>query len=86
MWFWQLWETVAWRVQSDGRFVGSSQTAVSAVPVRRLLVGYNQMVGELATVEFVTVGDGLAALQFLTAPQRLTAPNNCPSVVAPDGG
>jgi len=43
--------------QSDGHFVGSSQT-----------------VGEL-----VTVNDGLAALEFLTAP------NSCPSAVAPDG-
>ena len=37
------------------------------------------MVGELATVEFVTVVDGLAVLQFLTAP------NSCPLVVAPRG-
>ena len=43
-------------------------------------VSSSQTVGELATVEFVTVGDGLAALQLLTAP------NSCPLVVAPDGG
>ena len=66
----------------------------SSVPVRRLLcqfqsdgcfVSSSQTVGDLATVEFETVGDGLAALQFLTAPQLLTAPNSCPSVVVPGG-
>ena len=55
----------------------SSQTVAS--------VSSSQTIGELATVEFVTVGDGLAALQFLTEPQPLTAPNSCPLVVAPGG-
>ena len=36
-------------------------------------VSSSQTVGELVTVEFVIVGDGLAALQFLTEPQHLTA-------------
>ena len=56
---------------------------LQSVPVRRLLqsvpVRHSQTVGELVTVEFVTVRNGLAALQLLKAP------NSCPLVVAPGG-
>ena len=82
-----------WPAQSSDLSPDSRQT-VSSVPVRWSLrhfqsdgrfISSSQTVGELATVEFVTVGEGLAALQRLSALQLLTAPHSYPLVVAPGG-